>query len=134
MQTDINNTLRDIKPLLEIPDNSFYIYWGVISFGVLLALAVLFFVLKRFWQMRKANLAKDYLASLKAIDWVNAKESAYQATHYARLLATDERREKLFEQLVPLLDQYKYKKEVAEVDDETLKYYNLFMQVADESV
>ena len=134
MQTDINNTLRDIKPLLEIPDNSFYIYWGVISFGVLLALSVLFFVLKKFWQMRKANLAKGYLASLKAIDWVNAKESAYQATHYARLLASDERREKLFEQLVPLLDQYKYKKEVDAVDEETLKYYNLFVQVADESV
>jgi hypothetical protein len=134
MQTDINNTLRDIKPLLEIPDNSFYIYWGLIGFGVLLGLAVLFFVLKRVWQMRKANLAKEYLASLKAIDWQDAKSSAYQATHYARLLATDERREKLFEQLVPLLDQYKYKKEVDAVDEETLKYYNLFVQVADESV
>jgi len=134
MQTDINNTLRDIKPLLEIPDNSFYIYWGLIGFGVLLGLAVLFFVLKRVWQMRKANLAKEYLASLKAIDWKDAKSSAYQATHYARLLATDARREKLFEQLVPLLDQYKYKKEVDAVDEETLKYYNLFVQVADESV
>jgi len=134
MQTDINNTLRDIKPLLEIPDNSFYIYWGLIGFGVLLGLAVLFFVLKRVWQMRKANLAKEYLASLKAIDWQDAKSSAYQATHYARLLATDARREKLFEQLVPLLDQYKYKKEVDAVDEETLKYYNLFVQVADESV
>jgi len=134
MKTDINNTLRDIKPLLEIPDNSFYLYWGLIGFGVLLVLAVLFFILKRVLQMRKANLAKEYLASLKEIDWVDAKESAYQATHYARLLATDERREKLFEQLVPLLDQYKYKKEVDEVDDETLKYYNLFVQVADESV
>ena len=131
---DNNNTLRDIKPLLEIPDNSFYIYWGLIGFGILLGLAVLFFVLKRVWQMRRANLAKEYLASLKAIDWQDAKSSAYQATHYARLLATDARREKLFEQLVPLLDQYKYKKEVDAVDEETLKYYNLFVQVADESV
>ncbi len=127
-------TLRDIKPLLEIPDSSFYIYYGLISLAVVLALGILFFILKFWWERRRENLAKKYLVSLKAIDWKDAKQSAYQATHYARLLATDERRQKLFEELMPLLDQYKYKKEVDSIDDETLKQYNLFVQVADESI
>ncbi len=131
---DTNMTLRDIKPLLEIPDSSFYIYYGLITLAVFLVLSVLFFALKIWWERRRDNLAKKHLTSLKAIDWKDAKQSAYKATYYARLLATDERRQKLFEQLVPLLDQYKYKKDIKSVDDETLKYYNLFVQVADESL
>jgi len=126
--------LRDIKPLLEIPDSSFYLFWGLVAFGVLLLAAVLFFVIKKFLEHRRANLAKKYLEKLHSIDWVNPKESAYAATKYARLLATDERRRALFEQLEPLLEKYKYKKEVADVDDETLKQFNLYLQVADESV
>ena len=131
---DITEQLKDIKPLLEIPDNSYYIYWGLIIFVALLLLGVLFFVAKRLWDNRKENLAKGYLQKLKEIDWKDTKKSAYEATHYSRLLAVDERRIKLFEQLEPLLEQYKYKKEVETVDDDTRNRFNLFVQVADESI
>ena len=130
----INEQLRDIKPLLEIPDSSYYIYWGLISFAILLALAILFFVAKRLWENRKVNLAKGYLEALKRIDWEDTKKSAYQVTHYARLLATDERRKELFAQLEPMLEKYKYKKEVERIDQETRNKFNLYVQVADESV
>ncbi len=131
---NVSSQLRDIKPLLEIPDNSYYIYWGLIAFGTLLLLGILFFIAKRLWDNRKANLAKGYLVKLKAIDWKDAKHSAYEATHYARLLATDERRKELFSQLEPMLEQYKYKKEVDEVDHDTQNKFNLYVQVADERV
>jgi hypothetical protein len=132
--SDITEQLKDIKPLLEIPDNSYYIYWGLIIFAGLLLLAILFFVAKKIWDNRKENFAKGYLAKLKEIDWKDTKKSAYEATHYARLLATDERRIKLFGQLEPLLEQYKYKKEVETVDTDTRNRFNLFVQVADESI
>ncbi len=132
--TNGSEQLRDIKPLLEIPDNSYIIFWGLILFAIILALIVLFFAIKKFLEHRKANLAKKYLAKLHIIDWKDAKESAYTATHYARLLATDGRREELFDQLEGYLEQYKYKKEVESVDDQTLKQFNLFVQVCDESV
>ena len=131
---DITEQLKDIKPLLEIPDNSYYIYWGLIIFAALLLLGVLFFAAKKLWDNRKENLAKGYLKKLKEIDWKDTKKSAYEATHYARLLATDERRIKLFEQLEPLLEQYKYKKEVETVDTDTRNRLTLFVQVADESI
>jgi hypothetical protein len=131
---NISSKLKDIKPLLEIPDNSYYIYWGLIAFGTLLLLGILFFVAKRLWDNRKVNLAKGYLAKLKAIDWKDAKHAAYEATHYARLLATDERRKELFSQLEPMLEKYKYKKEVDDVDHDTQNKFNLYVQVADESV
>ncbi|WP_241497483.1 hypothetical protein [Sulfurovum riftiae] len=133
-ENNVSAQLRDIKPLLEIPDSSFYIYWGLIGFGVLLLLGVLFFVVKKLWENRKINLAKGYLEKLKAIDWKDAKHSAYEATHYARLLATDERKKELFSQLEPMLEKYKYKKEVDEVDIDTKNKFNLFVQVADESI
>ncbi|MBD3790133.1 MAG: hypothetical protein IE885_07200 [Campylobacterales bacterium] len=126
--------LRDIKPLLEIPDSSFYLYWGLIGFGLFLAAGILFFVLKKILENRKVNLAKKYLSALKAIDWIDSKRSAYEATHYARLLATDTRRKELFSQLEVMLERYKYKKNVDTVDQETRNQFNLFVQVADESI
>ena len=133
-EQNISAQLRDIKPLLEIPDSSYYIYWGLISLVILLAVGVLFFMLKKLWDNRKVNLAKGYLEAIQKINWVDTKKSAYEATHYARLLATDERRKELFSQLEPMLEQYKYKKEVEELDQDTQNKFNLYVQVANESV
>jgi hypothetical protein len=133
-EQNISAQLRDIKPLLEIPDSSYYIYWGLILFVALLVFGVLFFVLKKLWDNRKINLEKGYLEAIKKIDWADTKKSAYEATHYARLLASDERRKELFSQLEPMLEQYKYKKEVDEIDTDTRNKFNLYVQVADESV
>ncbi len=133
-EQNISAQLRDIKPLLEIPDSSYYIYLGLITFAILLVVGILFFVLKKLWDNRKINLAKGYLEAMKKIDWVDTKKSAYEATHYARLLSTDERRKELFSQLEPMLEKYKYKKEVNEVDKDTRNKFNLYVQVADESV
>ena len=131
---NLTEQLRDIKPLLEIPDSSYYIYWGLIVLISLLVLSVLFFVLKKLWDNRKINLEKGYLEALKKIDWKDTKKSAYEATHYARLLATDDRRRELFSQLEPMLEKYKYKKEVDTIDTDTRNMFNLYVQVADESV
>jgi len=133
-ENNISAQLRDIKPLLEIPDSSYYIYWGFIILASLLIVGILFFVIKKLWENRKVNLAKGYVAALKAIDWSDTKKSAYQATHYARLLATDERKKELFSQLEPMLEQYKYKKKVEDVDTETRNKFNLYVQVADERI
>jgi len=134
MENNITAQLRDIKPLLEIPDSSYYIYWGLIGFGILLVLGLLFFIVKKLWENRKINLAKGYLEALKKIDWKDTKKSAYEATHYARLLATDERRRELFSQLEPMLEEYKYKKVVDTLDVDTHNKFNLYVQVADESI
>jgi len=133
-EENLTAQLRDIKPLLEIPDNSYYIYWGLIIFISLLALGIVFFVFKKFWENRKINLAKGYLEALKNIDWEDTKKSAYEATHYARLLATDDRKKELFSQLEPMLKQYKYKKVVDVLDDDVKKQFNLYVQVADERI
>jgi hypothetical protein len=136
----MNNTtieIRDIKPLLKIPDTTLYLYWGIIIGGIVILLALLFLALK-WWRNRKENPRKTYLKALQAIKWDNenggAKQAAYEATHYGRLLVDDARSQEIYAQLLPLLEKYKYKKEVGKVDDETLKQFNLFIQVCHESI
>ncbi len=126
--------LRDIKPLIEIPDYSYWVYYGLIAAAIVLVAAIVAVVALRLWRMRKENLAKRYLAALKSIDWHDSKKAAYEATRYGRLIATDRRLKELYDQLLPLLEKYKYKKEVEPVDQETLNKFNLFVQVADESI
>ncbi len=133
-ENNISAQLRDIKPLLEIPDSSYYVYWGLIVFIFLLLLGIVFLAIKNFWENRKLNLAKGYVEKLKSLDWKQSKKSAYEATHYARLLATDKKKKELFSQLEPMLEQYKYKKEVEAVDEETQKHFDLYVQVSDERI
>ena len=96
MDKNISAQLRDIKPLLEIPDSSYYIYWGLIIVVSLLVIGTLFFVVKKLWDNRKVNLEKGYLEAIKKIDWKDSKQSAYDATYYGRLLASDTQKRTLF--------------------------------------
>ena len=133
-EANITAQLRDIKPLIEIPDSSYYYYWGLIIFVSLVILGMLLWAIKYFWEHRKINLAKGYLASLKAIDWGESKEASYQATKYARLLATNEQKETLFKALEDKLVENKYKKSVDAIDEETLKLLNEYIEVCHASL
>ena len=131
----MKDELRDIKPLLEIPDSSYYIYIALIVVAVALLLGVLFFVTKKFWDNRKVNMKKIYLERLKVVDWTDSKKASYEVTFFGRtLLDVDPRVEEIYNQLLPMLEAYKYRKEVPKIDDETLKQYNLLVHVIDESI
>ena len=130
----MEDKLRDIKPLLEIPDSSYYIYIGLMLLVSLFLLTIIVFLVKKFWKSRKVNMKKVYLKELKALDWAETKKSAYLATELGRKLATEERTEEIYQQFVSLLERYKYKQEVPSIDDETLQKYNLLVHVLDESI
>ncbi len=137
MRPDINTTLppiKEIKPMVEIPDMSLWLYWGAIVSAVIVLAVALYFLVKKLWGIRRENRAKAWLEALHRIEWSDPKRAAYQATKYGRLLATDERRKELFSQLLPLLERYKYRKEVGAVDEETLKRFELYRNVCDESL
>ena len=128
------NELRDIKPLLEIPDSSYYLYIGFLIFVGLFLFGLLFFLLRKFWFNRKVNIQKVYFEHLKGVNWEDTKQSAYDITYLGRKLCFDQRIEEIYGQLLPMLEQYKYKKEVPAVNSETLKQYNLLVHVIDESI
>lgn len=126
--------LRDIKPLLEIPDNSYILFVLLASFMVLIVLTLLFILGKRLWEKRKVNMRKVYFERLKTVDWSDSKKAAYEVTFFGRALANEPRIEEIYKQLLPMMTIYKYKKEVPPVNEETLKHYDLLVHVVDESI
>jgi len=131
----MNDELRDIKPLLEIADSSYYVYLGLITLAILLMVTVLFFIIKKFLDNRKKNMNKIYLERLKMVNWSNSKEASYEVTMLGRkLLGLHPRIEEIYTQLLPMLEVYKYKKEVPSIDTETLKQYSLLVHIIDESI
>ena len=126
--------LRDIKPLLEIPDYS-YILFLTISFLVLFVLLIFLYILvKKFLANRKVNMQKVYLERLKEVDWRDSKKAAYEVTFLGRLLATEPRVKEIYQQLLPMIEKYKYKKEVPTVDRKSYNQYKLLVHILDESI
>ena len=126
--------IRDIKPLLPIPDISIYLFLGLVIVGLLVTGAVIFFVW-RWWQShRKTDPRIRWLEQLDKIDYKNPKKAAYVMTKYGRLLAEDKRRQEILEQLIPRLERYKYRKEVPPLDEETKRFMKLFIEMSHDAL
>jgi hypothetical protein len=125
--------LHDIKPLVEVPDNSL-IYAGiaVFVFAVVVILAAVW-IYRHFAKAKEEDLRKSYLQKIHKVDTGNAKQAAYEISSYGRFLAQSERAKDMLDNLDQRLSKYKYKKEVEALDDETLGYYKLFLEVLDAS-
>ncbi|MCK5855567.1 MAG: hypothetical protein KAG56_10125 [Sulfurovaceae bacterium] len=130
----MKDELRDIKPLLEIPDSSYELLIMGLSVALILALIGLFVLARKLWTHREVNMQKIYFEAFKNIEWSDSKKASYEVTYLGRLLATEPRTKEIYAQLVPMLDAYKYRKNVPTVDSDTLQQYNLLVHVIDESI
>ncbi|WP_424689400.1 hypothetical protein [Halarcobacter ebronensis] len=125
-----NIKIHDIKSLVEIPDFSIYIYVLLISVAVFLVLLVLFLIYKII-KNRKKDFRKEYYKILEEMDFQDSKQCAYTITKYTRLLAVSQREKKLAEELIEELEQYKYKKDVKEIDEDIKILFSRFMDSVD---
>ncbi|MEA3352921.1 MAG: hypothetical protein U9Q33_03760 [Campylobacterota bacterium] len=123
--------INDIKPLVQIPDYTIYIYY------ILICLAVLFvvsssYILYTYFKNKKESNEKRYFRKLKNLDISHTKDAAYTISKYGRLIAKDERSKELILELHKLLDDFKYKKEVSkEFPNEIKVKYDIFMESLD---
>ncbi|KIM11597.1 MAG: hypothetical protein KU37_05210 [Sulfuricurvum sp. PC08-66] len=123
--------LHDIKGLALVDDVSIYYFYGVIALGVLL-LALLAWGVWRFWHRTRAiDMQKLYLSRLKAVDIDATKESAYALTQWGGLIEKDLPQTKAYEDMVALLEAYKYKKEVPAFDEATRQKISRFLELID---
>lgn len=131
----MNEDISDIKPLLEIEDSSFTIFIIVVFIFASIALFLLYIFIKSLWLKRSKNRKKIAFKELENIDWSNAKEASYKISKLGKeLMGEDRRIAEIYEQTLRVLERYKYKKESPQVDDETLKQYNLLVHVIHESL
>lgn len=111
--------LHDIKGLVEIPDDSIYYFYGLLTLLIIALVIASVLLFKYLRRDKELNLQEHYKAQLKSLDFNTPKESAYLLTHYAELLEKSPEQNESFEKLFPLLEAYKYKKEVPQFDDLT---------------
>ncbi len=122
--------IHDIKPLVEVPDISFYIFYGLIVLGIIV-FCIGIFLFYKYLKNKRLNIKKIYLKKLKNVDFTNSKQSAYTITKYGQLLVQSSIEKQLLEDLIIKLEGYKYQKKVPKVDDETKALYNIFVGALD---
>ena len=122
--------IHDIKPLVEVPDYSFYFFYGLILVACVI-FTLLAYYLYKYLKNKKQNVRKEYYKSLKNNNFTNSKKSAYDITKYGTLLARSDREKQLLNDLVSKLEEYKYKKDVPNFDDETKALYDNFLNSLD---
>ena len=133
MQPQQVEDLREIRDLVEIPDISFYFFLAALLIALLFVGALSYMLYRRFRAGRRADLRKKVLERLRRVDFSDPKRAAYEITKYGRFLATEERSQKLFAQLLPRLEKYKFTPNPPPVfDAEDIKYYDLFVESVDE--
>ena len=132
MKTGVPIPIHDIRPLMEVPDSSFGIFLIVVAVVVILGVAVLYFAYKYLRGQGRLDVRKEYFKTLQAVDFSDAKATAYDITHYGRIFSHDsERMYEAYMNLVEQLKEYKYQKEVAEIDETTRSYYKIYLEMID---
>ena len=123
--------IHDIKPIVEIPDISIYIYYSLIVFVVLL-LSIGIYFLYKFLKPKEKTKELICYEKLQNIDFTKTKDAAYKISKYGKLLAKDERQLDLINELIEELSFYKYKKMIPdEFSKETKTKFNIFMESLD---
>jgi hypothetical protein len=124
--------LHDIKPLMEVPDQS--LIWFVLTLvGTIVAVALVAYFLVQWFRKRRANtLRRKHYEALNDIDFTDAKAAAYAITRYGYTFSDDAPRLKeAYDALVERLAPYKYKKVVDPIDEETQGYLDIYVGMID---
>lgn len=123
-----NLVINDVFPLVDVPDNSAYIFFTLLCIGILSVGLGIYTLYKKF-RVYKIRREKKYIQILKNCDFKNAKQSVYQINYYGYLLAKTVEEKKALEALVTQLSSYKYKKDVPEISDEIKGQFQRFLQM-----
>ncbi len=124
--------LHDIKPLLEIPDYSFYYFLAIIVMVTILLFGILYLAYRWIKNRKKFNIRAEHYRLLKNVNYKNAKKAAYEITHYGETFKNDSpRHTRAYENMLEHLEQYKYKKDVEDFDSDTIHYIELFEGMID---
>ena len=130
MNEDITSKINDIKDIVEIPDNSIFIYYGLILIGLLLCLIIIIYIFKYF-KNKKVNQREIYFNILKNVKFKDSKKDAYIITKYIRLLIKSDREKILANELIGELEEYKYKKTVPNINHGIRNKLNTLLGIID---
>lgn len=120
--------LHDIKPLVEVPDNSL-LFFIITILGVVIVVSLIAWAVYRFVQRkREVNWQAFYLKALGEVDSSDSKIAAYKVTEYGQKLTKSAEQSVAFETLLEQLESYKYKKMVEDFDPKTKEMMDSFLK------
>ena len=108
--------LRDIKGLVEVTDYSLYYLLGIVGVVVIVLIVLTILVYKYLTKKDPLTQKKVAMDLLEKFEFGDAKQSVYEFSHLAQYAVNENQRREL-EELLAELEQYKFKKEVPELDD-----------------
>lgn len=124
--------LHDIKTIIEVQEYSLYTLLGVGFFATLALFGLGYLIYVWYKKRNKFNLKKEHFRLLRTLDLSDAKSAAYAITLYGATFRDDSpRHQEMYENLTSRLEVYKYKKNVAPFDGETLGYIELYRGMID---
>jgi hypothetical protein len=121
-----NLPINDIFPLVDVPDNSAYIFFTLLCIGIV-SLVIGIFYLYKTLRVHKISREKKYIIILKNCDFQNARQCSYKISYYGQLLAKTAEEKKAIEAIVAQLSSYKYKKDAPEISDEIKEQFQRFL-------
>lgn len=128
---DLNIPLNDIAPLVEIHDYSFVYFVAVVIFSLTIIATVFLSIMKQ-WKNRRLDIRHRMIERLRSIDLNDPKHAAYAISEIGRFFEHDnERTSKAYRNLFERLEPYKYAPTVDPIDEETLGYYRLYVEIID---
>lgn len=128
---DVTIPLNDIAPLMEINDYSFYYFIAVVVICAAVVSA-LFVLIAKTLRNRKTTLRKSMYLRFSGINLHHPKRAAYEMSELGRYFAGDnERTLKAYQNLFERLEPYKYAPVVDPIDEETLGYYRMYLEIID---
>lgn len=128
---NLNIPINDIAGLVEIADYSLYYFVALVIVAVTVIVALVLALLKQI-RKRKVNIRRERFTVLSTIDFSDPKRAAYAISELGRVFASDnERTSKAYHNLFERLAPYKYAPRVEMIDEETLGYYRLYLEIID---
>ena len=124
--------LHDIKPIVEVQEYSLYYFIVLIAVALFLLFA-LSYLLFLYWKKKKRyNKRAEDKKALESLSFEDPKKAAYALTLYGASFSHDSaRHQEMYQNLLGRLENYKYKKRVENIDEETLSYYQLYKEMCD---
>jgi hypothetical protein len=127
--TSIDIPVHDIRPLLEIYDDSLYWFMALVAVGFLV-LRVLAKQIRMRKKSKEVNERTARYENLIAIDVSNPKAAAYAIGKQGSFFAHDnEETIGVYKTLFERLESYKYAPKVESIDEETLALYRSYQKM-----
>jgi hypothetical protein len=120
--------LKDIKPIVEVPDHSLWLFAGIVAAGVIAVLLLILWGV-RLRRKRIDRRRAEALRRLNAIDWNDTKQAVYDFSFLGQFVVSDKTRAQ-FEALQEALEPYKYRKTVPELPQELKTKMQTFIKEA----